>query len=254
MRLIARTALLLTVFLAIGVVATPASAVVATFKTTADLAITGNGYPFVYNNEGAEYWLPIGDWGFDQRAIMRFDVSSLGSVPNLRVDSITLKLFSVGAGYFEPTMATTPMSVEIRAIKSANRDWTEGPGIGYDFVPWQTCGLAKKTGATSGSIAAPWAGSAGLMTPGVDYDSTALATRSLVKSEMDGQGEAVNFQFNGDSSQLTGLIKTWLTDNSLHRDNPGLLICDPAWTIGTQRRVGFFSRECTNPPHPPENP
>jgi hypothetical protein len=251
MRLIVRVTLLLTVLLAIGVVATPASAVVATFKTTGDIAM-GDLSPYKYNNEGAEFWVPLGDWDCDQRTLMRFDVSSLGGIPNLRVDSISLKLYSVGAGYFEPALNTAPMSLELHTIKAANRDWQEGTGNGYNFVPNETCFVAKKTGATAGSVVAPWAGSPGLNTAGVDYDPKVLATRALVKSNLQTQGQAVDFQFNGGPTELTGLINTWLADNySLHRDNPGLLIFDPAWTIGTHRRVGFFASQCTNPPTNP---
>ena len=233
MRAIARTTVLLAVSLAAGAFAAVSlggSAEVATFTTTGDLAI-GPLAPYRYNNEGAEYWLPIGDWGFDQRAIMRFDVRSLGGISNLEVNSIVLKLFSTG--FNDPQLSNldnvTPVHPEVHAITAANRDWVEGPGNGYSFTPWTCCYEAKVIGADQSHVAVPWAGSPGLTTAGVDYAPTVLATRSLIRTDLQTVGAEVDFPFSGSSAQLTGLIGTWLADNyTLSRDNPGILIFDPS--------------------------
>jgi hypothetical protein len=226
----------------------------------------GSTAPYCQNNEGVEYWFPIGDneatSPMDCRTIMRFDVSSLGAIPNLKVTAISLQVTSVGIWAYDSyghmimdsTLDNTnPVHPEIHAITAPNRDWVEGTGTGYDFVANQTCYVAKQTGITPGSVVKSWAGSAGLTTPGIDYDPVVLATKTLYKSQVQSIGQKVSFSFTGNSDQLTGLINTWLVDNMQSRDNPGLLMFDPTTdpTINPEpdgRRVGFFSSECMNPP------
>ena len=250
MHMIARIARTLALLLAASATAVAFGAS-ATFTTTADLCM-GSGAPYRYNNEGSEYWFPIGDWGFDCRTILRFDVRSLGGLPNLQVQSITLKLFSTG--FNDHTQQSSlddvaPLHPQIHAITAANRDWVEGPGTGYDFVPFQSCYVAKRIGADASSVVAPWAGSAGLTTAGVDYSPAILATRSLTRSDLQTPGAEIDFTFTGGQSQLTDLVNTWLSDNYiLSRDNPGLVIFDQ--TADHSRRANFYSRQCASPPWP----
>jgi hypothetical protein len=246
-----------------GLAVCVAHAATATFAPSADLCM-GSMAPYSQNNEGQEYWFPIGDNYYpgpmDCRTIMRFDVSSLGNIPNLQVNSISLRLTSVGIWAYDayghlimdsqlPTDNSNPVHPEIHAILPGNRDWTEGPGNGYSFVPNQSCYVAKKTGTIPGSVVIPWTGSAGLTTPGTDYSSTVLSTKTLKYSDVASIGQTVTFTFSGSSNELTGLINTWLADNMQSRDNPGLIMFDPATSTGPAgRRVGFFSLQCTNPP------
>jgi hypothetical protein len=250
MHVAARVTLALAMLLIVDAAATVAPGAVATLTATEDLCM-GSAAPYRHNNEGAEFWFPIGDWGFDCRTILRFDVRSLGGLANLQVNSITLKLFSTGFVPEQPFASgldnITPVHPEVHAISAANRGWVEGTGNGYNFVPWQTCYEAKQTGATAGSVAVSWAGSPGLTTAGVDYDSTVLATRSLLRDDLQTMGTEIVFTFAGNSAQLTGLINAWLSDNyTLSRANPGLVIFDSS--AGNLRRANFFSLQCTNPP------
>lgn len=255
------TTVVLVVLLAAGPVASVAPGATATFTPAGDLCM-GSIAPYSQNNEGQEYWFPIGDnyspGPMDCRTILRFNVSSLGSIPNLQINSITLKLASVGIWAYDVNGHlimdsqldnTNPVHPEIHAILPADNGWVEGPGNGYSFVPNQTCYIAKQTGATPGSVVVPWAGSAGLTTAGTDYDPTVLATRTLYKSQVQSIGQVVNFNFSGSSAQLTSLIDSWLVDNMQSHNNPGLLIFDPTTSQGPAgRRVGFFSLQCTDPP------
>jgi hypothetical protein len=263
MSVILRVALLIVaIILSSGPTPSSVHAAVAVFEPSADLCM-GSMAPYRNNNEGVEYWFPIGDnyspGPMDCRTILRFDVAALGT-SNLQVNSIALRLTSVGIWAYDnqgnlimdsQLDNLNPVHPEIHAIQAANRDWQEGTGTGYDFVPNQTCYAAKQTGTTAGSVVKPWAGSAGLTTPGTDYDSTVLSTKTLYKAQVQSIGQTVEFNFSGTSAQLTGLIDSWLEDNLQSRDNPGLLIFDPTTSQGPAgRRVGFFSRQCTNPPWP----
>ena len=167
----------LTLVVAASAAATVAIGAQATFKPAADLCM-GSVAPYSQNNEGAEYWCPLGNYKLDPnnpassmdcRNILRFNVASLGGIPNLRIDSMSLKLTSTGLnnGICDTDWdGVTPMHPEVHAIMPANRDWQEGTGVGYWFVPNETCCVAKQTGTTAGSVAVPWAGGAGLTTRG----------------------------------------------------------------------------------------
>jgi hypothetical protein len=249
---VARTTLVLAILALAGTttaVALGGSVQVAAFTATGDNCF-GTVEPFKYQNEGAEYWIPIGDWGMDQRGVLRFDVRSLGGKPDLEVSSIVLKLFSTGFDICPSSLDNVaPLLPEVHAIAAANRDWVAGPGNGYHFVPWTSTTFAKVIGAAPGVVSVPWAGSEGLGTPDVDYNSTVLAARTLVASNVGTLGQEIDFTFSGSSAQLTGLINSWLADNyTLSRDNPGLLIFDDHAAHGSSRRFGFFSRECDSPP------
>jgi len=254
-----RATMFLTLFVAAGAAATVAIGAQATFQPTGDLCM-GTLAPYSQNNEGAEYWCPLGNYNFngvpsssmDCRVILRFDVRALGGIPNLRVDSMSLKLTSTGLnnGICDTDWdGVTLMHPEIHAIMPANRDWQEGTGVGYWFVANETCCVAKQTGTTPGSVVLPWAGSAGLTTPVVDYNSTVLATAALHENQVDTLGDVFNLDFGGSSAQLTSLINGWLVDNyTKSRDNPGLALFDPTTVNDSRRRLGFFSLQCTNPP------
>jgi len=188
----ARVTLLLTVFLAAGSAVSVAPGAVATFTPTGDDSIGSWPY-YEYNNEGGLYWTMVGQMGesgglgMDQRFVTRFNVSSLGGMPNLQVNSITLRLFSAGINIFNPGVTIHP---EVHPVTAANREWVEGPGDvnkggdGTVVVPGTASWSAKITGPVNnptGPGFAPWAGGAGLTVPGIDYDSTVLTTRTLIR-------------------------------------------------------------------------
>jgi hypothetical protein len=256
----ARATMFFTLLLAAGAAATVAVGAQATFAPSADLCM-GTVAPYSQNNEGIEYWCPLGNYKLDYnnpsssmdcRVILRFDVSALGGIPGLQVNSMSIKFTSTGLnnGICDTDWdGITPMHPEIHLIKPANRDWEEGTGVGYWFVPNETCCVAKQTGTTPGSVVKPWAGSAGLTTPGIDYDPTVLATKTINENQVDTLGEVFTLDFGGTPSQLTALVNAWLVDNyTLSRDNPGLLMFDPTTVNDGRRRLGFFSFQCTNPP------
>lgn len=268
----ARVAALILAISAFTVLATPeASGATATFTPTADASIgsltswpSGPGAtPLYWNNEGALYWTMCGQigpfdarWagvGMDTRCIQRYDVSSLGGIPNLRIESISLRLYSVGVDSFWNYGGAT-LRPEIYPIKAANRNWEEGVGDpthggdGLVVDPGKNSWGAKVTGINNGVPYAiePWAGSPGLNTPDVDYDTTLVATRSLTRANIQTTGTPIDFTFRGSSEQLTSLINSWLVDNyTLHQDNPGLLISNPVadpYAPGLNQRFMFYSR------------
>jgi hypothetical protein len=266
------SALILVISLSVGFFVSVGTAAVATFTPTADASIgsltswpSGPGAtPLYWNNEGALYWTMCGQigpfdsrWGgvgMDTRCIQRYDVSALGGILNLRVDSITLRLYSVGADSFWNDAGAT-LHPEIHPITAANRDWEEGigdpthGGDGLVVDPGKNSWGAKSTGLDqlgNPYAIAPWAGSPGLSTPGVDYDATLMASRSLTKADIQTNGAPVDFTFSGSSEQLTDLINSWLVDNYvLHRNNPGLLYFNPVpdpYAPGLNQRFMFYSR------------
>jgi hypothetical protein len=253
-----RTTMVLTLLLAAGSAATVAIGAQAVFEPTADLCM-GTVAPYSQNNEGVEYWCPLGNYklndnpasSMDCRVILRFNVAALGGIPNLKVDSMSMKLTSTGLnnGICDTDWdGVTLMHPEVHAITPANRDWQEGTGVGYWFVANESCCVAKQTGDTPGSVLHPWAGSAGLTTPGVDYNSSVLATAAIQEDQVDTLGDVFSLNFGGSSPQLTALINMWLVDNyTLSRDNPGLVMFDPTTVNDSRRRLGFFSLQCTDP-------
>jgi hypothetical protein len=197
--------------------------------------------------------------GMDLRCIQRYDVSSLGGIANLRVDSITIRTFS--AGVLDPfwNFSGATLHPEIYPITAANRDWFEGPanppvgGDGIYAVEGANCWNAKVTGLNSGVPFArvPWAGSPGLHTPGVDYDNMLKASRVLSYNDIKTLGQAVDFTFSGTSEQLTDLINSWLMDNyTLHRDNPGVVFTNPVadpYAPDLNQRYMFYSKHPWTP-------
>ena len=97
----------------------------------------------------------------DNRPVMRFDVSAIPA--GATINSATLEFSFRDAGY------GTAM-VEVCKITPANAGWIEGVGQDVDALPGEVCWNYKNFNT------AAWAGSAGLNTPGVDYDATPLAT------------------------------------------------------------------------------
>jgi hypothetical protein len=254
-----------------------ALAATATFTPTADTSIgslsswpSGPGNtPLCWNNEGGYQVTMCGQigpfdsrWagnGMDLRCLQRYDVSSLGGISNLQVNSITLRVFS--AGIVDPfwNFSGNTLHPEIHPISAANRNWVEGPsnpplgGDGLFAIQGMNCWNAKVTGLDNGVPYAlePWAGSPGLHTPGVDYDAAMMATRSLTYDDLKTVGAPVDFTFSGTSAQLTNLINSWLVDNyELHRDNPGLLFLNPVadpYAPGLNQRMQFYSKHPWTP-------
>ena len=175
--------------------------------------------------------------GNDERSILSFNVGALGSPP-ITVQSITLQLTAVGSS---PAVTLTP---EVHAITEANQAWVEGTGSGSGLAPPADNGMSTWNAMQSPGV--PWAGSTGLGTPNTDYTSTALSSLSIA-SYVD--GDKINFNFTGTSTQLTALIAGWLADNiGLSRANPGLLLFDPnaQTNPGSLPRLSVGSREAAS--------
>lgn len=203
--------------------ALPAGAATISFTPTADNTILNA--EFANTNLGANNPISSGTVSArDQRAFLRFDVSTLDGLYS-SIDSITLRLHyfddsSTGAG-------TATVTTNVHAITAANRPWAEGTAT------WNN----QSTGT-------PWAGSAGLSTAGTDYDSTVLASSTIDLSNRPAAGTAFDFTFTGTSAALTGLIDSWMVDNvDNSRDNPGLLLRDPTPTYGSRNRFTVSSTE-----------
>jgi hypothetical protein len=271
------TALVLMLFLYTSLTIPVASGAVAVFTPTADASFgsleswpsstypeQGSTTPLCWDNEGGYPVTMVGQigafdvrWGgkgMDLRCIQRYDVSSLGGIANLCVNSITIKTFSAGAfdSFWNYSGAT--LHPEIHPITAANRNWFEGPanppigGDGIYPIEGANCWNAKVTGLNNGVPFArePWAGSPGLHTPGVDYDDTLKASRVLTFNDIKTTGQQVDFTFSGTSEQLTDLINSWLVDNyTLHRDNPGVVFTNPVpdpYASGLNQRYMFYSK------------
>jgi hypothetical protein len=249
--------------------------------------------PLCWNNEGGWYDTMVGQigpldsnwydkngvgYGMDLRCFQRYDVSALAGIPNLRVDSISLTVYSIGSNY-DPFWSQNNNQVtlhpEIHPISRANGDWVEGAGDpvylgdGVTPVDGATCWNAKDTASTyydahgvrhyTASAREPWAGSPGLHTPDVDYDSTLTAKRTLTKSDLDpppGQTvKPITFNFTGTSAQMTDLIDSWLDDYANNRPNPGLVfmnIVENDDFADLNQRLQFYSKHSLHGPGDPD--
>lgn len=250
--------------------------------------------PLCWNNEGGWYDTMVGQigpldsnwydqygvgYGMDLRCFQRYDVSSLAGIPNLRVDSMSLTVYSIGSNYDASFWSRNNNQVtlhpEIHPILPANGNWVEGAGdpqyLGDGVTPVNgaTCWNAKNTAVTyyddhgvrhyTASAREPWAGSPGLHTPDVDYDSTLMAKRTLTKSDLDpppGQTvKPITFNFTGTSAQMTALIDSWLDDYANNRPNPGLVfmnIVENDDYADLNQRLQFYSKHSLHGPGDPD--
>jgi len=206
--------------------ALPAAAATLSFTPDRDNTVIAGS--FADDNFGSANNLSAGGVnGFDQRAILSFDVSALHGL-YASIDSITLRFHGrLGDGYDVHNTTAVPIVNELYAISGGNRGWGESTST------WNL----RDTGT-------PWAGSTGLGTVNTDYDGTLLATRTFTG----GVTGPIDFTFTGTTATLTALIDGWMVDNVTNsQPNPGLLLLDPSPTLitGTRGRSNFYSKDET---------
>jgi hypothetical protein len=102
-----------------------------------------------------------------QRGLIRFNLSAIPG--NATCISATLQLVR----NYQPEDDSTA-TVEIYSVSAANADWE----VGETSNPAAAglCCWACKAANGAGGVTTPWAGSEGLQTPGVDYETTLLGT------------------------------------------------------------------------------
>jgi hypothetical protein len=103
------------------------------------------------------------------------------------------------------------------AISPANSGWVEGTAF-FSVQSGSCCWNYAKYPSKS------WAGSPGLNTPGVDYDSVPLASFNYTNGL-----NTASLTFNRNYSQLTQLISSWTNPT-----NPGILLVE-----GNTNRDGY---------------
>jgi len=187
--------------------------------------------PYTNNNFGGEVGGAVGVYsGGPEDTLIGFDTSAL---PASAVTGITLRLF----GYTDE-VANFPRTISVYEVSSANKDWVEGTGSGSgDPAAGMSWGYKNNATVT------PWAGSAGLSTPGTDYSPTALASFTMTTGPGPGTGVPFDFVFTGSSAQLTALLNDWNTG-----DNTGLLLRNPpGTTFSSTDRTLFYLRNEANP-------
>ncbi|MCD4825545.1 MAG: PEP-CTERM sorting domain-containing protein [Phycisphaerae bacterium] len=116
------------------------------------------------------------NWGAYGEAVMRntshnllrFDITSLGSVSNLDITGAEIEL-----SYQSDSIGTGSMVVYMYEILPANAGWVEGRGVGLDVVSGESTWNNRQHSSTA------WAGSAGCSTAGTDYNGTAVGTVTL---------------------------------------------------------------------------
>lgn len=102
------------------------------------------------------------------------------------------------------------------AVSAANGSWIEGPTYGGTAAAGEPCWNARAANG-SGGVTAPWAGSAGLSTAGVDYDATGLGSFVIPPNAQTGDEYTCNID--------VVTVASWFGQST----NPGLLMkCDGA--------------------------
>jgi hypothetical protein len=199
------------------------------------------------SNAGGATSMYVGYWSSvkEESSLLRFDVSPLSSVPDLQINSVTLKLFiSQVADWTASTVDEEPVVTEVHAVSAANAGWVQG---------------AKNfTGATVGESAwdfrafnttpTNWAGSAGLRTPTTDYDPTVLASQTFI-TQSPAVNTEIDYTFSGTPGQLTDLITGWMTTNA------GLLMFDRpegGHTAMSTQRLAFHTMEAATAGYRPQ--
>ena len=137
-----------------------------------------------------------------QKGLLRFDLSSFAGKYS-SVTSISLQL-SITQIYGNVTSGT----INAYAILPANAGWAQGTANGAVQAGSACWNYAKYNTQA-------WAGSPGLGTPDVDYNSTLLGSFAYSTT----QGSDPAMAFNGSSAYLTSLVSSWTNST-----NPGILI------------------------------
>ena len=174
------------------------------------------------------------------RSLVSFDHTPIPEYAS--IDAVTLRL------YFRSTNSVitgaTPFTVRVHAVSAANADWVEGTGLGNGAVTdniGATWNRKNEVGPLNwaGGTGTPATG--GLLSAGVDYTASMLASYSF--NSLPADGTPIDFIFTGTSAQLTNLIDSWSVANGgflLSHPNPASL------TTGNTR-VFFHSKEGLNP-------
>jgi hypothetical protein len=188
---------------------------------------TGHRHGFHDDNMGCGTVLQVGTAGGagvrnETRSLLGVDASRL---PERPVTGITLRLYVEGGDL----AGATPFVAELHAVSPANAAWVEGTATEQDAADdgfaWDSQDGKR-----------PWAGSRGLRTPQVDYDSAVLASRSY--NAMPAMNSAVDFVFTGSSEELTQLVAEW------RQAPPSFLLMHPnPESLDSNKRLRFYSRE-----------
>lgn len=173
----------------------------------------------------------IGDGGArpEREILMRFDLSAMGG-QNLVVNSATLQLTS----FYSYTTTQTPIDetvVNVYEILPANAGWGEGNqtfNANNQAAPGDATFANRNFDPVSPT---PWAGSAGLHTPGVDFNAVPLDTIDYVYAN------PINTKY--DATLSPALVQSWIDNPSA---NAGLLL-QGGWAGSNSYPVGFASSE-----------
>lgn len=187
------------------------NAFVTSYAGVDDAFINSTSPTFNYGQNGARIYTTF------QRGLMRFNLSSFANQYS-RISAVTLT-FEIS----QTTGSITNGTVNAYAIAAANTGWVEG-----------TVFNAAQTGSSCWNFARnatqSWAGSAGLSTPGTDYDNTVLGTVNYP-----GTG-TYTMTFNRTPAQLKALVNSWLTST-----NPGILLIEG--NASRDGSSGFYDSE-----------
>jgi hypothetical protein len=241
-----RVVLLLVGVLVLTAVAANVQADSVTLSCIGDNTIIEAGGASTLNAGGAPD-MYVGYWSGakEESALLRFDVSPLSSVPDLQVNSVTLKLFISHVDDWTASIVDEePVVSEVHAVSAANAGWVQGTKIFTGAADGESAWdfRAKHTPTSTN-----WAGSAGLRTPTTDYDPTVLASQTFLASPA--LNTEIDYTFSGTPGQLTSLITGWMAANG------GLFMFDRpegGHTALSTERLGFHTMEATTAGYRPQ--
>lgn len=200
---------------------------------------TGSGRQINDVNLGGTPRLQVGNAGNDDtRSLIDFDFSPLAGQYQ-QINSITLRFtYDLDVQIQDFSKA---IDINVHKISLANADWVEGTGVSDGNA-------GDDTGATwrhKDRATDNWAGgtgttaTGGLISSGVDFESTLLAALSVGPTlPSDGQEILILFDDNND---LTALM------DSLIEDSSGFLLSSPtAGLVANRDRLRLASRDVAN--------
>lgn len=142
-----------------------------------------------------------------QVALLRFNLSSIPA--EAKVVSATLYLYK---SYRQGDGGGT-ITAKVYSVTQMNRDWVAGRGDLEPSLPGESCWAAKACSGSNGTIA-HWAGSAGLGTAKVDYETPEMGSRTWTPSDDPlGQEYAISLS--------AGRVACWFGQNN---SNYGIVI------------------------------
>lgn len=218
-----------------------ASAVEVSFQQGVPNALVGGNYAGTQDtflnsqtaNQEASYGaLTVAIAGHDpndgslRSALLRFDLTALqGQYSSINSATLVLRQRETSAQF-------APFGMSIYAVSAANGDWVQGT---TDTAAPNTAGNPDWLHKSHDT--ANWAGSAGLMTPGVDYVAAPLATGTWTSGEAGLELNHAPYSF----ALPTSTIEQWIAGN-----NPGMLI--QKTDLSTPGLVQFSAAEWTADP------